>query len=92
MAKYNHSLTVKFDSEDNELIYSGVSFYNKNIVDDIEIRKNAIIINFVRSSKMKTEMVPDSPKSNIRYQLQRALCFYLAGIGNIPDVDSITFT
>ena len=92
MAKYSHSLSVKFDSEDDELIYSGVSFYNKNIVDDIEIRKNAIIINFVRSSKMKTEMVLDSPKSNIRYHLQRTLCFYLAVIGNIPDVDSITFT
>lgn len=88
---YYYSLKVAFKSDSNTLLYSGKSFYNKSNSVDMTITENEIHIAFSRSSKFPKENLFDKPRSQIRYHLQKALCFYLATVGSIPEVESMTF-
>lgn len=92
MAKHEHSLQVLFNTSNTDVIYDGIIYSKKNLIDHVTISRDSIIINFVRSSKKKKEDVLDSPSSIIREHLQKALCFYLVTQGTIPEVKDIIFT
>lgn len=92
MAKYEHSLQVLFNTSNTEVIYDGIIYSKKNLIDNVTISCDSIVITFVRSSKKKKEAVLDSPSSIIREHLQKALCFYLVTQGTIPEVKDIIFT
>ena len=91
VAKFYYSLKVAFKNDSNTLLYSGKSFYNKSNSVDMTITENEIHIAFSRSKKFSKEDLFDTPSSQIRYHLQKALCFYLATVGSIPEVESMTF-
>lgn len=86
-----HYLEVVFKKKETEVLYDGASYLRENLSDQLYISDRKIRIFFSRSKKMPLKDVLDSSNSLIRYQLQRALCFYLAVQGTIPDVSSITF-
>lgn len=86
-----HYLEVVFKKKETEVLYDGASYLRENLSDQLYISDRKIRISFSRSKKMPLKDVLDSSNSLIRYQLQRALCFYLAVQGTIPDVSKITF-
>ena len=92
MKIYKQSLNVVFDAADETVLYSGVCYYRSNLSDRITISRNAIVIEFERSKKSKPDELFNTQKSILRYYLQKALCFYLAVEGSIPEVKEITFT
>ena len=92
MPRYKQSLTVAFDTTDDTPLYSGICYYRNNLSDNIEIRRSGIFISFERSKKDKPGELLNTQNSIIRYYLQKALCFYLAVEGSIPEVKDITFT
>ena len=92
MPKYHHNLEVKFIISDETQYYCGISFFKKNVVDQVDVCANRITISFDRSKKLNVADAFHSPNSIIRYELQRALCFYLVVHGTIPDVESIIYT
>ena len=92
MAKYKHKLEVLFACNNSDTIYDGIIYHSKKVIDHVTVKTDTIIIEFERSSKKKKEEILDSPKSNIREHLQKALCFYLATQGTIPDVKDIVYT
>lgn len=93
MAGIKHSLVIEFDSDDDKEIFRGKSYIQKNICDDeVVICGNKIEIDYERNKEMAVEKVLDSPKSYIRMHLQRALGFYIAVLGQIPECKSVTYT
>ena len=92
MSKYRQAIKVIFDTVHELPLYSGICYYRKNLSDHISIRQDSIEITFERSKKDKPEELLDTQNSVIRYYLQKALCFYLAVEGSIPEVKDITFT
>ena len=88
----NNSLTVYFDIEDNAIIYEGQSYLKRNLSDRIIICKNKISILFTRSKKVDSETILTTPNSLLRYELQKALCFYLVSQKNIPEVSLVEFS
>lgn len=91
MTKFYYSLKIVFKNDSKTLLYSGKSFYNKSSSVDMTITENEIHIVFSRSKKFPKENLFDTPNSQIRYHLQKVLCFYLATVGSIPEVESMTF-
>ncbi len=85
-----YNLIINFKTPKNKLLYSGVSFYNKNLIDQIMITGKKIELIFQRTRIKFDEDLIKSPRSNLRYQLHRALCYYLAINGEIPSVLDIT--
>ena len=91
MPRYSHLLEVKFNISDETQYYSGKSFYKKNIIDYVEVSADRIALSFDRSKKLNVADAFHSTNSIIRYELQRALCFYLVVHGTIPDVESVIY-
>ncbi len=83
-------LTVRFDTEHSKTIYEGRSYLKKNLQDRILIADDEICIIFARG-KRKDGNLLDESNSLIRYQLQKALCFYLITQGTLPKVRSVEF-
>ena len=92
MKTYKQSINVVFDSADDTILYNGLCYYRKNLSDRITISRNTIVIYFERSKKSMPDELFNTQKSILRYYLQKALCFYLAVKGSIPEVKEITFT
>jgi len=84
-----YELIVKFRTSKRARLYSGESYVKKNLSDQLDISENSIILKFTRSHKVVTDKMLYSANSIFRFELQRALCFYLAVNGYIPDVSSI---
>ena len=83
------NLIIQFDNGQQDLIYQGSSWLRKNLSDEVEIYYNKIVLSFSRSKSMGLQECLFSPKSVIRYEIQRALCFYLSVVGFIPKVEGI---
>ncbi len=77
---------VQFEELDKTVLYRGNSYIRKNLSDSLEITKQHIKIIFSRSKKIKYREILESENSLIRYQLQKALCFYLITQGTFPEV------
>lgn len=92
MSKYKQSLKIFFDSKDETVLYNGVCYYRKNLLDKINITRNAIEIFFERSKKDKPDELLNTQNSIIRFYMQKALCFYLVVEGSFPKVNKIRFT
>ena len=92
MSVCNHKLEVLFDTDKNNVIYDGIIYHSKQTTDNVTISQNSIAIGFDRSSKKKKEEILDSPRSIIRYHLQKALCFYLVTQGELPPVKDLVYT
>ena len=90
MEKTLYSLTLEFDTDDHNLLYEGISWYNKNIVDQLEIREDQIILRFTRIEQKNPEDYIYSDNSPARFQFYRAACFYLAVVGKLPDIKKLT--
>ena len=89
MQKEEYELSVYFTTFDHEMLYQGVSSYNANIIDYIDISSSCLSIRFKRNKKTKAEEYIYSESSPVRYQLYRAACFYLAVTGSLPRVKKI---
>lgn len=87
--KVKHQFVIAFKEKLNDLLYSGKSFYRVNQIDELEIRTSRIILLFVRTKKQDVSQCLYTSNSIVRYEIQRALCFYLAVVGRIPDVEDI---
>ena len=87
---HNHILTLSFQNEKERILYQGESNYNATITDELIIKENAIIIHFNRSRKFDVESMLFTQNSIIRFELQRALCVYIAAVGSIPRILSLT--
>jgi len=93
-----YQLIVELAEKDKSLLYQGISYMHDRVKrvrshtqDTLEICRHKITLSFVRS-RIDPETVLFTQKSNIRYQLQRALCFYLAVAGYMPKVKRIYIT
>lgn len=82
-------ITVEFKESDKTVLYKGNSFLRKNLSDSLEITKQHIKISFSRSKKIDYKEILESENSLIRYQLQKALCFYLITQGTFPAVKRV---
>ena len=91
MGKISHSLTVSFRTDGDEELYRGTSFARKGIEDQVVIKESSITISFERAKQKLPEEVLDSSMSYIRTHLERALMYYLAVKGNIPECDGVTY-
>ena len=91
MSATEYHLKVSFKTDENELLYSGLSWYRKGIEDYVSVRKNAINISFNRRSRIEADYI-FKPLSPVRYELYRAACFYLAVTGELPQVESIVLS
>ncbi len=87
--KKRYSLTVSFSTTNRELLYQGISWYNRNIIDALEITEDKIIIVFNRLKKADPKEYILSYSSPVRYQLYRAACFFLVVTGIIPTIEKI---
>lgn len=85
----NYELTVKFRTSGRKQFYAGESFLRKNLSDTLEITENEIKILFTRTSKVEASVFLSTTNSLLRFQVQRALSYYLAVAGEFPPVDSI---
>ena len=83
-------LTVEFKTRKKGLLYEGVSWYRKGIEDHLKIAENKIILTSVRTGKIGEDFL-FSPNSPARFQLYRAICFYLSVTGILPSVRRATF-
>lgn len=90
MKKYSYCLCITFDIIDCEEFYSGASFYRKNLIDHIDIYENSIKLFFTRSATHTIEDCLYKPNTPTHFEIQRALTYYLAVKGSIPEVKSIT--
>lgn len=88
MNKSKNRLIVLFDEKSSEPLYQGDSWYRKNLVDQLDIRRDRIEISFVRAGKIDSDYLFTS-SCPVRIQLYRAACFYLAVTGRMPDVKEI---
>lgn len=88
--KNDYCLSVLFDKADDQILYSGISFYRKNLIDQLEIRKNCIKLFFTRTKEYFINDCLYVPTAPTHFEIQRALTFYLAVMGNIPEVKSIS--
>lgn len=82
-------LEIIFKNSDKTVLYEGDSYLKKNLSDSMLITRKSIKIRFYRSKKINYVDVLESDNSLIRYQLQKALCFYLITQGSFPDVKSV---
>ncbi len=87
---YHYTLQVEFDTDRDDLLYEGVSFYRKNLIDRVSITNHRIRIIFERKSRIDIQEYMYSSQSPVRIQLYRAVCFYLAVTGTLPSVKSIS--
>jgi len=84
-----YKLRVLFVEYSTDTLYSGPSYLKKNLSDQILISNQEICITFDRN---KSDVnVLDTKNSLVRYELQKALCFYIATRGTLPDVSSVEF-
>lgn len=88
--KNEYCLSVLFDKADDQILYSGISFYRKNLIDRLEIRKNCIKLFFTRTKEFSINDCLYVSTAPTHFEIQRALTFYLAVMGNIPEVKSIS--
>lgn len=86
-----HELIVRFRSAKRGLLYRGPSHVKATLSDELLVEEHRIVLRFERSRKMAPETALSSPNSYVRYQLQRALLFYLACTGSIPPVHQVSF-
>ena len=84
-------LTVTFKNQAKELLYRGESWYRKGIVDHLEVSESSITLIFHRKKDVDQEFL-FSTNSPARFQLYRAICFYLSVVGRIPQIEKMTFT
>lgn len=91
MGKISHSLTVSFRTDGDKEIYRGTSVARKGLEDQVVIRESSITISFERAKQKIPEEVLDSSNSYIRLHLERALMYYLAVMGNIPECEGVTY-
>lgn len=93
MAAIKHSLVITLDEKNDNEVFRGTSYIQKNVRDDeVVIFENRIEINYERCSIMPVEKLLDSPKSYIRTHLQRALGFYIAVFGFVPEFKKAEYT
>ena len=90
MSKIKYCINVLFDLTDDGLLYSGQSFYKKNLIDQLEIRENCIKLFFTRIKEYSVNDCLYVSTAPTHYEIQRALTFYLAVRGSIPEVKSIS--
>lgn len=85
-----HKLIIYLNETEQSLIYQGASHLRKNLVDEVSIFYDKIILTFDRSKPVSLKTSLFSSNSLLRYELQKALCFYLAVRGILPEVQAIT--
>ena len=85
----SYALILKFEEKKTEILYQGLSWYRKNLVDQIMITYNRIEIRFQRNTRIALEEYIFQPSNPVRYQLYRAACFYLSVVGKLPKVHSL---
>lgn len=81
-----YQIVVRFTATPGTQYYQGQSFLRSNLSDYLTITSESITLRFERSRPVDLQKVLYSPKSLIRFELQRALCFYLAVRGELPPV------
>ena len=84
-------LIIEFKTDKKDIHYDGSIYVKKNLSDIISVADNLICISFSRDNPAKLGDLLDSPKSIIRGELQKALCFYLGVCGEIPPVKNVTY-
>lgn len=82
----NYELIIVFRTSQRGFLYQGPSFLKRNLSDELVIERNRIVLRFSRVIDVDVKNILTSPNSYIRFELQRALCFFLAVTGNIPRV------
>jgi len=87
----DYKLEILFNNDNDDILYEGISYIKKNLSDTLKVTENSIILSFSRSKTFRISELFNTPSSLVRYGIQRALCFYLSIVGNIPDVKSIHF-
>ena len=85
-----HQLIIQFSKQKRSLIYQGRSCLRKNLTDDIAIYHDRILLTFDRKKPVQLQDCLFSRKSLFRYEIQKALCFYLAVTGGLPEVKRIS--
>lgn len=89
MGKKEYQLTVRFCTEKAAVYFEGESYLRSNLSDWISISSREICLTFARIKKPEASTLLFSPNSLFRYQLQKALCYYLAIACEIPKVERI---
>ena len=84
-------LQIEFETDKRVIYYDGPVYVKKDLSDAVLIADNLICISFTREKPAKPNDLLNSPKSIIRGELQKALCFYLGVCGNIPPVRSVLY-
>ncbi len=82
----DYELILKFDSKQGDYVYIGESYYKKNLIDRLSVSPNEIRLSFTRKKKVDAQTFLYTANSVYRYELQRALSFYLVVFGSFPCV------
>ena len=85
----NYRLEVIFRKKQTKILYQGISYLRKNLSDELLITDKMIRLEFKRTEKLDETKFLETPNSLIRYELQRALVFYLAVTGMFPPVSKV---
>ncbi len=83
------TLSVEFDTKENEVLYDGEIWYRKNLIDMVRITADKIILTCQRANKADENFI-FSPNSPARNELYKAAVFYLCVTGAIPTVKRIS--
>ena len=83
-------LIIQFVNRKKSMIYQGRSCLRKNLTDEISFYHDRILLTFDRKKPVQIQDCLFSRKSLFRYEIQKALCFYLAVNGMLPKVKRIS--
>ena len=86
---FTNTLLVSFREKSQESLYEGPSYHKKGVSDHISISCHQILISFVRKKRIDAKGYMYTPNCPVRFQLYRAVCFYLSVTGSLPEVQSI---
>ena len=86
---FQYTLYVGFQDNRDDILYDGVSYYTSKLIDHLKITYRQIAIDFERSAAIDMENYLFTALNPVRIQLYKAVCYYLAVTGKIPDTDRI---
>lgn len=86
--KHKNRLIVRFAEKAKDQLYKGESWYKKNLIDQLDIKRNCIEIDFERTNEINENYLFTS-SCPVRIELYKAVCFYLAVTGRMPKVKEV---